>query len=180
MTDKQLLGKRLFSDTDLSSPDGQSCLSCHEPAIGFVDPDVDLPTSEGVVPLRVGFRNAPTVTYHATAPDFHFDPDFGAYIGGHLKNIGEPPEVYGPQLGKFGMPTLRNIALTAPYFHNGFFKDMKTVVHFFNTRDVPEEGWPPPEVPVNVSRAVGNLGLTDEEEDAVVAFLMTLTDGFKP
>jgi cytochrome c peroxidase len=54
------------------------------------------------------------------------------------------------------------------------------VVHFFNTRDVPGSGFPPPEYPQNVSQTVGNLQLTGPEEDAIVAFLETLTDDYVP
>ena len=62
--------------------------------------------------------------------------------------------------------------------HNGVFKSLKEVVHFYNTRDV--EDWPPPEVPRNVNTdELGDLGLTNEEEDAIVAFMETLSDGFK-
>jgi hypothetical protein len=65
------------------------------------------------------------------------------------------------------------------YMHNGFFKDLLDVVHFYNTRDVEE--WPPPEVEENVNTdELGNLGLTADEEVAVVAFMMTLTDGWTP
>jgi hypothetical protein len=69
-------------------------------------------------------------------------------------------------------------------------------VHFYNTRDVKPECsnpftteadaldqgcWPEPEVVANVNiDELGNLGLTSEEEDAIVAFLMTLSDGFQP
>jgi len=40
--------------------------------------------------------------------------------------------------------------------------------------------WPPPEVPVNVNTRIGNVGLTPDEEAALVAFLKTLSDGFVP
>ena len=60
----------------------------------------------------------------------------------------------------------------------GVFKSLKEVVHFYNTRDV--EDWPEPEVSENVNTdELGNLGLTDAEEDAIVAFMKTLSDGFK-
>jgi cytochrome c peroxidase len=75
------------------------------------------------------------------------------------------------------------------YGHNGVFKSLKQIVHFYNTRDVlprcettskPSVGvncWPAPEVPENVNDSeLGNLGLTDAEEDAIVAFLGTLSD----
>jgi cytochrome c peroxidase len=63
--------------------------------------------------------------------------------------------------------------------HNGVFKTLKEVVHFYNTRDV--EDWPDPEVPVNVNEdELGDLGLTEEEENAIVAFMEILSDGYMP
>lgn len=79
--------------------------------------------------------------------------------------------------GKFRVPTLRNIARTAPYGHNGYFKTLKEIVHFYNARDV--ETFPPAEYPQTVNtEELGNLGLTPDEEEAIVAFLQTLTDGY--
>ena len=69
---KQSLGKQLFFDPLLSSPVGQSCASCHSPDHGFADPR-GLPVSEGVIPGRFTARNAPSVSYAAYSPDFHFD-----------------------------------------------------------------------------------------------------------
>jgi cytochrome c peroxidase len=79
-------------------------------------------------------------------------------------------------------------------FHNGYIKSLKQLVHFYNTRDVYKfnvtsghcpagttekvDCWPSPEVPNNLDMTIGNLGLTDQEEDQIVAFLQTLTDGF--
>jgi cytochrome c peroxidase len=96
--------------------------------------------------------------------------------------------------GKFKVPTLRNIALTAPYMHNGYFKDLKSVVQFYNTRDtkqvcsskfttiesaVNKNCWPVAEVPENVNHTeLGNLNLTNEEVDALVVFMEALTDGY--
>ena len=77
--------------------------------------------------------------------------------------------------GLFKVSTLRNLTRTAPYGHNGYFATLKDIVHFYNTAG--DGTWPAPEVPVNVNRTeLGNLGLTDAEEDAIVAFLKTLTD----
>jgi cytochrome c peroxidase len=76
--------------------------------------------------------------------------------------------------------------------HNGYLKSLKAVVHFYNTRDTlgrcssdldPGAGvtcWPAPEVSENIDTTVGNLGLSDTEENQIVAFLKTLTDGFTP
>jgi len=83
--------------------------------------------------------------------------------------------------GQFKTSHLRNIELTAPYMHNGVLKTLKEVVHFYNTRDVASEGWDAPEIPDTIdSNFVGDLGLTDEEEDAIVAFMLTLTDNYIP
>jgi cytochrome c peroxidase len=80
--------------------------------------------------------------------------------------------------GKFKVMTLRNIGLTAPYAHNGFFKTLDDITHFYNTRDVPAEGWATPEVPETVNfDELGNLGLGLEEETALVQFMKTLSDG---
>jgi cytochrome c peroxidase len=81
------------------------------------------------------------------------------------------------------------------FFHNGYIKSLKQLVHFYNTRDLykqPVESgdcaslgltervncWPSPEVPQNIDMTVGNLGLTDAEENQIVVFLKTLNDGF--
>jgi cytochrome c peroxidase len=62
--------------------------------------------------------------------------------------------------------------------HNGIFKSLKEVVHFYNTAGIPGK-WPAPEVPMNVNRVeLGDLGLTDAEENAIVAFMNTLSDGW--
>jgi cytochrome c peroxidase len=106
-------------------------------------------------------------------------------LGGFLMNAGYPSEVYMPEIGKVKVPTLRNVdkrpdsGFVKAYAHNGYFKSLEEIVHFYNTRDV--EVWPMPEVPMNVNTdELGNLGLTPEEEAAVVAFLKTLSDGWTP
>ena len=78
-------------------------------------------------------------------------------------------------MGKMKIPTLRNIALTAPYTHNGSFATLEEMVSFLNTRDV-SGLWPAPETAENITTKVGDLGLTDAEVDDLVAFLATLTD----
>jgi cytochrome c peroxidase len=90
-----------------------------------------------------------------------------------------------PELGKHKVPTLRNVDkrpspdVVKAYGHNGFFKSLEEITHFYNTRDV--EPWAPPEIPENVnSDELGNLGLTAGEEADIVAFLKTLSDGFLP
>ena len=107
--------------------------------------------------------------------------------------------------------TARNVAMVPPscptteapgpyfqkeFFHNGYIKSLKQLVHFYNTRDVASyhynvtsghcpagttekvDCWPNPEVSNNEDMTVGNLMLTDQEENQIVAFLQTLTDGY--
>jgi cytochrome c peroxidase len=85
------------------------------------------------------------------------------------------------------VPTLRNVDLrpyrnfTKDYTHNGYFKSLEEIVHFYNTRDLPAAGWPAPEVAETVNRVeMGNLGLSRADERALVAFLKTLSDGYQP
>jgi cytochrome c peroxidase len=98
--------------------------------------------------------------------------------------------------GRFQVPTLRNVdkrpypGFIKAYGHNGYFKSLKSIVHFYNTRDTlprcqpndPGEGatcWPAPESTDNINtKRVGRLGLSETEENALVAFMQTLTDGF--
>ncbi len=99
--------------------------------------------------------------------------------------------------GRFQVPTLRNVDkrpspdFVKAYAHNGYFKSLKEVVHFYNTRDMlprcapndPREGtacWPAPETTVNMNKTkMGHLGLSDQDEDALVSFLQTLSDGYE-
>jgi cytochrome c peroxidase len=82
--------------------------------------------------------------------------------------------------GKFKTPTLRNVEFTAPYMHNGVFKTLKEVVEFYNTRDTDKARWGESEVPENVNKDfIGDLKLTNKEEKAIVAFLLTLSDGYQ-
>lgn len=107
------------------------------------------------------------------------------YVTSALKDMASETlsNMAGLNDGKHKVPTLRNVDKRAgkgfakAYMHNGVFKTLEEVVHFYNTRDV--EDWPPPEVSDNVNTdELGDLGLTDEEEDALVAFMKTLSDGY--
>ena len=84
LTLKQQLGQLLFFDTNLSSPAGQACASCHDPKVGFSEMRPDLPVSKGVVEGKTGARNTPMAAYAAFAPRFHFDEDEGLWIGGQF------------------------------------------------------------------------------------------------
>ncbi len=108
-------------------------------------------------------------------------------LGGFLAAAGYPENVWGVEVGKHKVPTLRNVdqrpfkKFIKAYGHNGYFKSLEEIVHFYNTRDVPGAGWPAPEVAANLNTTeMGNLGLNLGEELAIVAFLKTLSDGWIP
>ena len=114
------------------------------------------------------------------------NPDGDAWIdpglGGFLKSEGMD---YAAEWGKHKVPTLRNVdkrptlLFVKAYGHNGYFKSLWKIVHFYNTRDV--RSWPAPEVAENVNTTeLGNLGLCYAEELAIVAFMKTLSDGYAP
>jgi cytochrome c peroxidase len=99
------------------------------------------------------------------------------------------------QDGMFRIPTLRNIAATPPYGHNGYFQNLPYMLDFLNSRDVGSRevgtcsrtnpqarcAWPGAEVPATVDHRVGHLGLADQDLDDLAAFLGTLTDeGMRP
>ena len=337
-TAKEHLGKFLFFEKSLSTPPGQDCSACHDPAVAFADPELELPVSKGASPGLYGNRNDMTVAYSAFVPPLHYNQEEEVWVGGlfwdgRVNSLAEqakgPPlnplemanpdietiheklraleyvnlftEVYGDQAltdpttafdnmadaieayektsevnpfsakydywlrgevelspqeqrglilfeeedkgncaachtsrpaedgspplftdftydnlgtpknpenpfyflsqdlnpeglafvdlglgttvkdpaqnGKFRVPTLRNVAVTSPYMHNGVFKTLFSVVSFYNTRDLAE--WPAPEVPENVNKEeLGALGLTNQELEDLVAFLKTLSDGW--
>jgi cytochrome c peroxidase len=101
----------------------------------------------------------------------------------------ENPAVDDPaQAGKVKVPTLRNIAVTGPYMHNGVFKELETVIVFYNkfiltnaeSQTNPETGlpWGDPEVPDTVDTELLAEGqpISSLQVRPLVAFLKTLTD----
>jgi cytochrome c peroxidase len=169
-------------------------------------------------------KNPLDAFYYQTTPDsYGFTPNPGGFtytdfgLGTFLRSgFGSAPnpnsawtQYASTSDGQMQTSTARDVALVptqcptteapGPYFqkeffHNGYIKSLKQLVHFYNTRDVyrmqVESGecpagttekvncWPAAEVPQNQDMTVGNLGLTDQEEDQIVAFLETLTDGY--
>ncbi|MEZ5856889.1 MAG: cytochrome c peroxidase [Hyphomicrobiaceae bacterium] len=147
-------------------------------------------------------RNPENPFYKAT----EVNPDGWKWLERGLAAYLETDPLYkataASQLGKVRVPTVRNVDMrpspgfTKAFMHNGYFKTLKGVVHFYNTRDTKprcqsplvteaqamKQGcWPEPEVPENVNtEELGNLKLTDTEENAIVAFMKTLTDGHVP
>ncbi len=168
LTGQEQLGLKLFMGE-------AKCGNCHVPPT-FTDFTYD---NLGVP------RNPDNPFYNEPA----FNPLGEAWVdeglGGYLQTAGYDETVWGPEVGKQKVPTLRNVDLrpsrnfVKAYGHNGYFKSLEEIVHFYNTRDVPGAGWPAPEVADNVNDTeVGNLGLNHGEELAIVAFLRTLSDGY--
>ncbi|MFV1982179.1 MAG: cytochrome-c peroxidase [Thiohalomonadales bacterium] len=143
-----------------------NCSQCHK-SMPLTAPD-----GSKMPPLFADFMYDNLGIPKSSNPKIANDPiDNG--LGGRADIAANDPE--GNQLGKHKVVTLRNVELTAPYGHNGFFATLKEIVHFYNTRDVAE--WPQPEVSQNLNTTqLGDLGLTDAEENDIVAFMKTLTD----
>ncbi|HEX2525354.1 MAG TPA: cytochrome c peroxidase [Geminicoccus sp.] len=193
-TDQENLGHDLFYGIDSELNRGGKdarCTACHngvprgEPA----DP-------KGEAPKQLYTDNR----FH------HIGVPFNRQIQGVAKGAktGLRAHVTDVQAGSFRTPTLRNVAkgLSASfkkaYTHNGWFKSLESLVHFYNTRDVlrsceslgitqatekealQNNCWPAPEFPNPAVFVVGNLGLTASEEAAIVAYMKTLSDERTP
>jgi cytochrome c peroxidase len=162
----------------------------------------DKPDASGFTPNPYGFafRDLGMGTFLRSGP-------------GSAPNPNDQWTQFAPTVdGQFQVASVRNVAMTPrqcstteagtgkPYFqkeffHNGYLKSLKQIVHFYNTRDTSyaypvTSGhcpagtiekvtcWPMKEVPNNLDTTTGMLGMTDQEEDQIVAFLETLTDGY--
>ena len=161
LTDREKRGLDLFNGKAM-------CYKCHtsaaDPASGKVQFTNFSYDNVGVPKNPKNKFYTLDAKYNPAGKDF---VDLG--LGGQLKKRSEN--------GKFKVPSLRNVALTAPYMHNGSFTTLEDVVRFYNTRDVASAGWPAPEVAENMNKQdVGDLKLTDTESEDIVAFLNTLTD----
>jgi cytochrome c peroxidase len=154
------------------------------------------------------YEDKPDQHKYTANPDgiFHVDLGVGGFlanVGPGGVGTGQNPNpawaILAPNFdGKVQVPTLRNVdrrprsTFVKAYAHNGYFKSLKAYVHFYNTRDTlnggvhkpagePGEGityWPFPEVSQNLEQGIGHLGLTDAEENKIVLFLQTLSDGY--
>jgi len=164
--------------------------------------------------------------FYQTTPDFFgFTPNplgfgfrdlgLGTFLRSGFGSAPNPNSTWIPLAprmdGRQQVSTVRNVGMAPPqcptteapgpyfqkeFFHNGYIKSLKQLVHFYNTRDkfafpvtsgnCPSgttekvDCWPMPEVPNNIDMTVGNLGLTDQEENQIVIIMQGLTDGFDP
>jgi cytochrome c peroxidase len=128
----------------------------------------------------------------------YLDPGVGGFLASPQNPNREWAAMSKSYLGRYKTPTLRNVDkrpradFVKAYMHNGYLKSLKEVVHFYSTRDAlpackpgdPGEKvtcWPAPENPETINRKqLGNLKLGNKQEDLLVAFLKTLTDGYSP
>jgi cytochrome c peroxidase len=153
LSEQEMRGLTLFNDTIKAK-----CINCHPSTF---DNAYELPLFTDFSYDNIG------VPHNPSSPSAAPDNGLGAFLNDRSND------------GKFKVPTLRNVALTAPYMHNGFFKTLEDVVIFYSDRD--SAGlFPPPEVSDNVNRdELGQLNLTKQDVEDIVAFLKTLTDGYK-
>jgi cytochrome c peroxidase len=170
LTSQEELGRLLFFSQQFTN-----CNLCHQLATSAIDPQE---TFSNYQYHNIGVpQNTAVRRLNGSAAGF---VDHGL-----LQN----PAVEDPaQDGKFKVPSLRNVAVTGPYMHNGVFKDLRTTILFYNKynsksakRQInPETGekWGDPEVPENISMKELTHGpaLDDKRINALVAFLKTLTD----
>lgn len=160
MTDAQAKGFELFKEKG-------RCADCH-----ILDPD---PVAGRVLFTDHTYDNL-GIPANPENPFYQMDtlhnPVGSNFIDEGLKATTGRAE----DLGLFRVPTLRNIAKTAPYGHNGYFKTLAEIVRFYNVRDVSSE-FPAAECPANVNKEeLGDLKLTPEEEEYLLVFLEMLTD----
>jgi cytochrome c peroxidase len=187
----QLTAQELRGLAWFNAPDKGNCAACHPSARG----------TGGAPPLFTDFTyDNLGVPRNANIPA-NADPAY--YDLGLCGPFRADLAASRPDLcGAFKVPTLRNVAVTAPYFHNGRFATLKEAVGFYVRRDTNPEEWyaraadgtiekfndlPPQfrgnvnvtEVPYN--RKPGDApALNEQEIDDLVAFLATLTDGYRP
>jgi cytochrome c peroxidase len=155
LSDAEMRGLKLFN-----APEKGNCAACH-PSMADANAGVILFTD--FTYDNIGVPVNPKVG--ELCRDSSCDIGLGAILHDKAQN------------GKFKVPTLRNIALTAPYFHNGVVKTLKEAVQFYNERDSGKFGKPETEDNLN-KEDLGNLKLSEQEVNDIVSFMQTLTDGY--
>ena len=183
LTDAEARALALFTD-----PDRADCANCHVATATPVWGNRPLFTDYGFDNIGIP-RNPDNKFYSMPA---QYNPDGRDYVDQGLGAIVPRDST----IGQFKSSSLRNVAVTGPYGHNGYFKTLRGIVDFYNTRDVKprcpnkftreadaiaQGCWPVAEYPKTMNTVnLGNIGLSDQEVDDIVTFLGTLTDGWKP
>lgn len=178
LTEQEQRGQTLFTIAQKGN-----CAACHTLNSDSRDPRDSLFTDFGFHALGVP-RNVDIVRPGAT--------DLG-----YCDALPENAPGRSRWCGWFKTPTLRNVALTAPYMHNGKFATLREAVAFYATRDTHPERWYPnaekfDDLPTHLRANVDletrpyhrrpgqRPALSEEDIDDIVAFLHTLTDGYVP
>lgn len=164
LSDAEARGLALFNGKAL-------CSTCHS----------STPLPDGTPPLFTNFtysnlglpKNAYNPYYKNPS---QFNPLGSNYVDYGLYNT----TTRETDKGLFMVPTLRNISVTAPYFHNGIFQSLGEAILFYNTSQLGQV-FGPAEVQQNVDTTVmGKLSLSSDEVQDLTTFLQTLTDGYVP
>jgi len=184
LTQQELRGLALFND-----PAKGNCAACHPSARAA---DGSPPLFTDFTYDNLGVPRNPAIPANAD-PSYH---DLGL-CGPQRPDLADRADL----CGAFKVPSLRNVALTGPYFHNGRFQTLEEVVAFYVRRDTNPEEWYPTgatgvekfdDLPAELRRNVntteapynrplgGSPALSPDEIADVVAFLGTLSDGYTP
>ncbi|MDZ7925069.1 MAG: cytochrome c peroxidase [Marinagarivorans sp.] len=162
LTEQETLGEQIYSGTG-------SCFDCHS---GIAEDSFQVYT--GFKMHNILVPKNPALPFYTQAPDVN--PDGARYLdlgAGLNERIALADRMR--LKGAFKTPTLRNVALTAPYMHNGVFATLDEVIEFY--RDVNK--FAPPEVDgIKSTLLTVKLTIDDNEKLALIAFLNTLTDGY--
>jgi len=137
LSDDELEGFEIFFGSNLDELPDAHCGHCHS------------------APLFTSNAYANNGLTQADSVDDFIDLAYGRVTGNPLDN------------GKFRIPTLRNISLTAPYMHDGRFETLEEVIEHYDSGGVFSPNKDPFIIP---------LGLTDEEKSKLHSFLLTLVD----
>ena len=145
------------------------CAACHA-GTNFTDNefhDIGVPPRNGVQPVdpgRFAGINAVMADPFNAAGAYSDDPD--SPTGRMVRRLARGPETWG----RFKTPSLRNVAATPPYMHNGTFESLREVLEFYSTREGAVIGGHHAEV------VLQPLNLSAGELDDLEAFLISLTD----
>jgi cytochrome c peroxidase len=199
LTDQELQGLAVYND-----PNRADCASCHT-----LEPGPDgYPLFTDFGYDNIGIPKNPENPFYSMPADWNPQGegwiDYG--LGGYLKSAGYGPDVYEPEMGKFKVPTLRNVDLrpsedfVKAYGHNGFFKSLEDIVFFYHWRSMMDNGGCMGGGGMGGGGMGGGMGCENMESmfpppevdqnrtplgmfprpqvDNIVAFITTLSDGY--